>query len=148
MNRFLRASFSLAIVGGSVLALAAAQAASVDARPSWTCSDTTLANDNSYALELFEATATSATKIEVFHSGFIGTRKVATLNFCTIQAPPAGTADGATTVDCHNGAWSGSQRAVVSLGGFIPYSGSALFLAGNPGAEEEVTNLSCLKTRD
>jgi hypothetical protein len=110
---------------------------------SWICRDTLSAADNSFALVLSQDESGKISKAELSHSKFTGTSIVSTMNFCTTQPIPAGTADFQTQVQCHDGAWTNSSKVELQLGGILPTIGSAQLFQFGPVDYVETKQFNC-----
>jgi hypothetical protein len=106
--------------------------------------DVSPVNDNNYSVELFQGAQGELEKAVLFHSGYLGSRKIADLKICKILPSQAGN-DLPTKIECHDGAWRDSYRVEFGLGGFLPTIGAAVVFDNGPTSEARLAELSCKK---
>jgi hypothetical protein len=113
---------------------------------SWVCQRSAANSDSGTELKIFtSAGKEEVEKVEIFSITDDGKVKRGTTTVCHTEYPAPEVTDGAIVATCNDTDWVSGHRVELSLGGFIPYYGTATVFAGAPGKMERIESLVCKK---
>lgn len=116
---------------------------------SWVCKNSDAEPDSGIELEIFTSAQTGEVeKVEILSKTAEGKAKRAAVAVCHTDYPAPEVRDGAVVATCNDTDWVSGHKVELSLGGFIPFSGTATVFAGTPGNMEHVASLMCRKGMD